>query len=243
MDVSVIKKAEHRRIDTFELWCWRRLFRVPWMVRRSNQSILNEISPEYSLEGLIWSSNTLATWCKELTHWKRPWCWARLKSGGEGDDRGWDGWMDYCLDGHEFEQALGVGDGEGGQACCSPWGFKESDTTEQLNWTEDIKSEISAATWMDQELIILNEVSQTEKDKYHIISLIRGYKVWHKWTYLCNRNRPTDAENRLMVAKGAGSGGGLDSEFRISRYNYYLRDGQTTRYCCVAQGAVLNILW
>ena len=71
-----IKKAEHRRIDTFELWCWRRLLRVPWTARRSNQSILKEISPEYSLEGLmlklklqLWS---LATCCEELTHWKRP---------------------------------------------------------------------------------------------------------------------------------------------------------------------------
>ena len=90
-----IKKAEHWRIDAFELWCWRRFLRVPWTARRSNQSILKEMSPEYSLEGLSWSwnSNTLATWCEELTHWKRPWCWERLKAGGEGDDRGWDGWM------------------------------------------------------------------------------------------------------------------------------------------------------
>ena len=89
-----IKKAENWRIDAFELWCWRRLLRVPWIVRRSNQSILREISPEYSLEGRCWSwnSNTLATWCEELTHWKRSWCWERLKAGGEGDDRGWDGW-------------------------------------------------------------------------------------------------------------------------------------------------------
>ena len=69
--------------------------RVPWTARRSSQSILKEISPEYSLEGLIWSwsFNPLATWCKELIHWKRLWCWERLKAGGEGDDRGWDGWM------------------------------------------------------------------------------------------------------------------------------------------------------
>ena len=65
-----IKKAEHQRIDAFELWCWRRLLRVPWTTRWSNQSILKEISPEYSLEGLSWSwnSNTLATWWEELTH-------------------------------------------------------------------------------------------------------------------------------------------------------------------------------
>ena len=74
--------------------CWRILLRVPWTARRSNQSILREISPEYSLEGLMLKdSNTLATWCKELTHWQRPWCWERLKVGGKGDDRGWDGWM------------------------------------------------------------------------------------------------------------------------------------------------------
>ena len=92
-----IKKAEHWRIDAFELWCWRRLLRVPWTARRSNQSILKEISPGCWLEGLMlklnWSSNILATWCEELIHWKRPWCWERLKAGGEGDNRGWDGWM------------------------------------------------------------------------------------------------------------------------------------------------------
>ena len=90
-----IKKPEHQRIDAFKLWCWRRLLRVPWTARRSNQSILKEISPEYSLEGLMQKLkfNTLATWCVKLTHWKRPWCWGILKTGGEGDDRGWDGWM------------------------------------------------------------------------------------------------------------------------------------------------------
>ena len=102
--LDYIKKAERRRIDAFELWCWRRLLRVPWTARRSNQSILKEISPEYSLEYSLeglhwkdwcwsWNSNILATWCEELTHLKRPWCWEWLKSGGEGDDRGWDGWM------------------------------------------------------------------------------------------------------------------------------------------------------
>ena len=90
-----IKKAECWRIDGFELWCWRRLLRVPWTARRSNQSILKEMSPGCSLEGLMlnWNSYTLATWCKELTYLKRSWCWERLKAGGEGDDRGWDGWM------------------------------------------------------------------------------------------------------------------------------------------------------
>ena len=88
-----IKKGEPWRIDAFELWCWR-LLRVPWTARRSNQSILREISPGCSLEGLMLKlkSNTLATWWRELTHLKRPWCWERLTAGGEGDDRGWYGW-------------------------------------------------------------------------------------------------------------------------------------------------------
>ena len=90
-----IKKAECQRIDVFELWCWRRLLRVPWTARRSNQSILKEISPEYSLEGLLltlklqyfghlmWRTDSL----------KRPWSWEQLKARREGGNRGWDGWM------------------------------------------------------------------------------------------------------------------------------------------------------
>ena len=75
----------------------------------------------------------LSTWCKELTHWKRPWCWERLKAGGQRDDRGWDGWY-HWLNGHEFEQAPGAGDGQGSVACYSPWGCRELDMTEWLNW-------------------------------------------------------------------------------------------------------------
>ena len=90
-----MKKAEHRRIDAFELWCWRRLLRVPWTARRSNQSILKEISPVSSLEGLM-----LRLKLQQFGHlmWRadsfeKPWCWEGLKAGGEGGDRGWDGWM------------------------------------------------------------------------------------------------------------------------------------------------------
>ena len=88
-----IKKAEHRRIDAFELWCWRRLLRVPWTARRSNQSILKESSPGFSLEGLMLKLKLQyfghLIWRADL---KRPWCWERLRAG-EVDDRGWDGWM------------------------------------------------------------------------------------------------------------------------------------------------------
>ena len=77
-------KAKHQRIDAFELWCWRRLLRVLWTARRSNQSILKEISPEYSLEGLMLKLQlqSLAIWCEEMTHWKRPWCWERSETKG-----------------------------------------------------------------------------------------------------------------------------------------------------------------
>ena len=91
----IIKKAECWRIDAFELWCWRRLLRVPWTARRSNQSIPKEsvVNIHWKDRCWSWSSNTWATWCEELTHLKSPWCWERLKAGGEGDNRGWDDWM------------------------------------------------------------------------------------------------------------------------------------------------------
>ena len=85
-----VKKAEHWRIDAFELWCWRKLLRVPWTARRSHQSILGVHWKDWCWS---WNYNTLATSWEELTHWKRPWCWERLRSGGKMDDRGWDGWM------------------------------------------------------------------------------------------------------------------------------------------------------
>ena len=88
-------KAECRRIDAFELWCWRRLLRVPWTARKSNQSTERKSVLYIHWKEWCWSwnSNTLATWCEELTPWKRLWCWERWKAEGEGDDRGRDGWM------------------------------------------------------------------------------------------------------------------------------------------------------
>ena len=83
-----------------------------------------------------WNSSTLATWCEELTHLKWPWYWERLKVGGEGDDRGWDGWMASPIQWHEFEWSLGVSDGQGGLVCFSSWRHKELDMTQWMNWTE-----------------------------------------------------------------------------------------------------------
>ena len=127
-----IKKAECRRMDGFEL-CWRRLLRVLWTAGRSNQSILKGINPEYSLEGLMLKlqyfgllmrradslENTLMQVNTEV----------RRRRGQQDEMAGWH----YQLNGPEFEQTLGDGEGQGSLACCSPWGHKESDPTEQLN--------------------------------------------------------------------------------------------------------------
>ena len=135
-------KAEHQRIDASELWCWRRLLRVPWTVRRSSQSILRNI--HWKDWYWSWRYSTLATWCKELTHWKDSDAgkdWRQKKGMTEDEMFGWH----HRLNGHEFEQTLGVGDGQGGLVCCSPWGHKESDTTERLNWTESPSLSLSVS--------------------------------------------------------------------------------------------------
>ena len=134
-----VKKAEHRRIDAFELWCWRRLLRVPWTARRSNQSILKEISPGISLEGmmmlklklqyfghLMWRGDSL-----EKSDAGRD-CGQEEKGTTEDEMAGWH----HGLDGRESEWTPGVGDGQGGLAFCDSWGHKESDTAEWLNWTK-----------------------------------------------------------------------------------------------------------
>ena len=120
-----------------------------------------------------WNSNVLVTWCKELTHWKRPWCWERLKAGGEGDERGWDGWMASPI------QRIWVWVSSGSWwwtgrpgtlqsstprtwGHCSPWDHKEPDTTEQLNWTQWIvmsPKAVLVASW-NQNSLILALISQ-----------------------------------------------------------------------------------
>ena len=127
------KKAECWRIDGFELWCWRRPLRVPWTARRSNQSILKEISPGCSLVGLrLKVKLQYFGHLMQRTDSLEKTLMLRKIEGGRR--RGWHN----RLDGRELEQAPGVGDGWGRLACCSPWSHKESDMTEQLSWTEHI---------------------------------------------------------------------------------------------------------
>ena len=133
-----IKKAEHRRIDAFELWCWRRLLRVPWL--QGDQPVHPKGDQSWIFIGRTdVEAETPIFWpldAKNQLIGKDPDAgkdWRQEEKGmTENEKVGWH----YWCNGHEFEQALGVGDGQESLVCCSPWGHKESDTTERLNWTE-----------------------------------------------------------------------------------------------------------
>ena len=133
-----VKKAERRRIDAFELRCWRRLLRVPWTAKRSNQSILKEISPGISLEGMVLKLKLQSLWPPHAKSWligkdsDAGRDWGQEEKGTTEDEMA--GWH-YRLDGRESEWTPGVGDGQGGLACCDSWVREESDTTERLSWT------------------------------------------------------------------------------------------------------------
>ena len=135
-----LKKAERRRIDAFEVWCWKRLLRVPWTARRSNQSIL-KISPGISLEGIDAKAETPVLWPPHEKSWligkdsDAGRNWGQEEKGRTEDEMA--GWH-HRLDGRESEWTPGVGDGQGSLVCCDSWGRKESDMTERLNWTECI---------------------------------------------------------------------------------------------------------
>ena len=128
-----VRKAECRRMDAFELWCWRRLLRVPWTARRSNQSILKEISPGISLEGMMLKLKLqyFGHLMRRVDSLQKTLILGGLGARGVGTKEdempGWHHW----LDGRESQRTRGVGDGQGGLVCCDSWGHKESDTTER----------------------------------------------------------------------------------------------------------------
>ena len=135
-EIWTVKKAEHRKIQAFELWCWRRLLRVPWTARRSNQSILKEIKSWVFFGRTDAKAETPVLWPPHAKSWLvgkdsdagKDW---RQEGKGTTEMVGWH----HQLNGHEFEHAPGVGEGQRSVACCSPWGRKESDTSEWLNNT------------------------------------------------------------------------------------------------------------
>ena len=135
------------QLDYKETWAPKNCFFWTVVLRKTLESPLDdkEIQPVHPKGDQswvfigridVWNANTLATWCIELTHWKRPWCWERLRVGGEGDDRWWDGWMASPTRCTWVWITPRVGDGQRGLACCDSWGHKESDMTEWLNWNE-----------------------------------------------------------------------------------------------------------
>ena len=140
-----IKKSEHWGIKAFELWCWRRHLRVGPLdskikpVKPKGNQPWIFIGRTDAEAPILWPPNA-----KSLTHWKRPWCWERLRAGGEGDDRGWHEWH-HQLNGHEFKQTLGDSEGQGSLACCSPQGRRvwQDWVTEQQNQQDLIYSSVN----------------------------------------------------------------------------------------------------
>ena len=190
----IIKKAEYQRIYAFELWCWRKLLRVPWTARRSNQSILKEISPGVHWKEWCWSwnSNNLATSCEELTHLKRPWCLERLRAGGERDDRGWDGlmasltqwtWVWVYSGSWWWTGEPGVLRFMGSQRVRHDWAT-------ELNWTEHIKIFFSGGQtatkikWNETQGSVEPSVKKYPKMSYIMKTMGAGaivslFKLWY----------------------------------------------------------------
>jgi len=151
-----IKKAEHWRIDAFELWCWRRLLRIPWTARRLNQSILKEINSEYSSEGLM-----LKLKLPYFGHlMQRAYSLEKTLMLGKTEDRiergtmedemvGWHHWLNR----HDFEQAPGDSEGQGSLPYYSPWGHKELDKTEQIETTTAVKDSCFVL-WKDTKCLL-----------------------------------------------------------------------------------------
>ena len=182
------KKAECRRIDAFELWCWRRLLRVSWTARRSKQSILKEISPECSLEGLMLKLKPIL-WlldAKSWFIWKDPdagkdWRWEE-KGTTEDEMVGWHHW----LNGHEFELTAWVGDGQGGLTCCSMGSQRVGhDWATELNWTEPFRRQMENS--LKREFFLMNWQLQSVHKKFRrsfLTNHLHCFSLWVLYSFL-----------------------------------------------------------
>ena len=182
-----VKKAEYWRIGAFELWCWRRLLRVPWTARRSSQSILKEISPGCSLKGpmlklklqyfghLMWRVD-----------WKRPWCWEGLEAGEEGDDRGWDGWMARWTDWMDMNLSKlweFMMDREGWRAAIHGVAKSWAHLATELNWTELIQLFASPWTIAHQASLSMEFSRQEFWSGYHFLLHIQALALFWFFTH------------------------------------------------------------
>ena len=144
-------------------------------------------------------AKTPVLWLPDVRSWligKDPdWCWERLKAGGEGDDRGWDGWMALRLDGHEFEQAPGVDDGQGCLVCCSPWGCKELDMTEWLNWTDATLER--NLTFLGKKVYLLF----SSKEIYREVKILKSLSLEESLAFYRLRVYPSGASQLALVVK------------------------------------------
>ena len=179
------KKAEHQRNDVVELSCWRRLLRDPWTTRRSNHSILKEISPEYSLEGLM-----LKLKLQYFGHlmWRTDSLEKTLMLGKieGGRRRGWQRmrWLDGITDSMDmrFEKAWGVGDGQGSLVCCSPWRHKELDMTEQLNWRDYILKVLITR----KNILLLHVVMDVINNRLIVVTILHYIQILNHCAYTWN---------------------------------------------------------
>ena len=169
-----LNKAESRRTDAFELWCWGRLLIVLWTTRRSNQSILKEISPGCSLEGMMLKLKLqyFGHLVQRVDSLEKTLMLGGIGAGGEGDNRGWDGWMASPTRWMWVWVNSGFGDGQEGLACYSSWGCKESDTTEWLNWTDQVLHTVFLINYIVERFFIFG-YDNTSFTKFWMFDIVR----------------------------------------------------------------------
>ena len=191
-----VKETKSWRIVTFELWCWRRHFRVPWTTRRSNQSILKKPILNIHWKDWCWSlsSSTMATWCEEPTHWERPWCWEKLKAGGEGDNRGRDGRM------ASLTQWTWVWGNSGRQqwqitlVCCSSWDHRVG---------HDLATEQQQQQYYLREIVLiflLLQLPYHKTDRNNALWNTQMQMIPHKYKGLIFKGRGANMKRKMKTA-------------------------------------------
>ena len=184
------------------MWCWRRLLRVLWTARRSNESILKEISPEDSLEGLMLKLKLqyFGHLMQRMTHWKRPWCWERLKAGGGGDDRGWDDWMASPTQWTWIWVNSGSWQWTGRPGMLQSMGLQRDEWVTELNWTELKNEEVYFLVLISKSRYIFRSrnIQQDRNDKNHCGSNFAKYTLLT--LFICKLHNYHDTYNLSITS-------------------------------------------